>query len=61
LGEKAEGLRLLDLACKERSPGLALNLADPAFDSVRQDPRFLPIIAQTGLPKEAWAPSPIAR
>jgi len=35
-----------------------LNLSEPTVDSVRQDSQFLHIIAQTGLPKAAWAPVP---
>ena len=50
LGEREDALRDLRRAADERSPRLLPYLVDPAFDSLRQDPRFQELVLRVRLP-----------
>lgn len=49
-GEKEKALSYFDEAIADRSPGLAFLKVDPAWESVRNDPRFLAAVRRVGLP-----------
>jgi tetratricopeptide (TPR) repeat protein len=49
LGDKENALRWLEHNYDERLPLGTLVNVDPAFDSLRSDPRFLSIVSRTGL------------
>jgi DNA-binding winged helix-turn-helix (wHTH) protein/tetratricopeptide (TPR) repeat protein len=48
LGERERALDQLEVAVSERSPQLLSALRDPAFDSLRAEPRFRRIVAAVG-------------
>jgi tetratricopeptide (TPR) repeat protein len=50
LGERENALRDLNRAADERSPRLLPYLADPAFDSMRDDPRFQALVRRVHVP-----------
>jgi serine/threonine-protein kinase len=50
LGDREDALRDLWRAADERSPRLLPYLVDPAFDSLRQDPRFQELVLRVRLP-----------
>jgi tetratricopeptide (TPR) repeat protein len=50
LGDKDEAFRYLDAAFAERSPGLVYLKADPAWDQLRNDPRFRAAVKKIGFP-----------
>jgi hypothetical protein len=50
LGEKEPAFKYLAAAFVDRSPGLVFLKVDPAWDTVREDPRFQNAIRQVGLP-----------
>jgi hypothetical protein len=52
LGEKDLAFAWLEKAYVERT-GRLLELPDPAFDSMRSDPRFLNLVKRIGLPQES--------
>jgi TolB-like protein/DNA-binding winged helix-turn-helix (wHTH) protein/lipopolysaccharide biosynthesis regulator YciM len=49
LGDRSAALRELDQAFEQHSPWLNFIAADPAFDPLRADPRFLTLLRQLGL------------
>jgi hypothetical protein len=49
LGEAAEAFGHLDASLGERSAGLALLDVDPAWDDVRNDPRFAHVVSRVGI------------
>jgi serine/threonine-protein kinase len=51
LGDEAAGFRWLTKACADRCFDLIAIKVDPRFDSYRDDPRFMQIIAQLALDK----------
>jgi DNA-binding winged helix-turn-helix (wHTH) protein len=48
LGDRDRALSQLEVAVSERSPQLLAALRDPAFDSLRAEPRFRKIVAAVG-------------
>ena len=48
LGNRDRALAQLEIAFSERSPQLLAALRDPAFDGLREDPRFRRIVAAVG-------------
>jgi serine/threonine-protein kinase len=50
LGDQDEAINSLRQAVGDRSVWLVYVKADPAFDSLRSDPRFMELIRQAGLP-----------
>lgn len=58
LGEKDRGMEALREAVKERDFNLVLLIADPAFDSVRADPKFAALMNEVQLPPAAWRDPP---
>jgi hypothetical protein len=52
-GLKEEALHYLQLAFRERSPGVPYFSIDPIFDFLRDDPRFQAMIDSLGLPGSA--------
>ena len=53
LGERESALRDLRRAADERSPRLLPYLSDPAFDSIRSDPRFHALVLRVRVPARA--------
>jgi TolB-like protein/Tfp pilus assembly protein PilF len=51
LGDKEKAYRWLDKAYQEHSWWMVTLLADPGFESVRNEPRFLALLARVGLPQ----------
>jgi DNA-binding winged helix-turn-helix (wHTH) protein/TolB-like protein/Flp pilus assembly protein TadD len=51
LGEKDQAFGWLEKAYGERSNSLVYLKLDPAFDSLRSDPRFAALVARIGLPQ----------
>lgn len=49
LGDVDEAFRWLEIAMEERSPGLILLRVHPRLDSIRNDPRYLPLVRRAGL------------
>jgi TolB-like protein/DNA-binding winged helix-turn-helix (wHTH) protein len=53
LGHKDRALELLNLLCDERHDGLIMWLkSNPAFDSLRDDPRFQDLVRRVGFPPD---------
>jgi TolB-like protein len=50
LGEKEQTFKYIDAAFADRSPGLVFLKVDPAWDRVRDDPRFAEAIRRVRLP-----------
>ena len=50
LGDRDAALSELQRAAAERNPGLEMIKVEPAFASLRDDPRFTAIVARMGLP-----------
>jgi eukaryotic-like serine/threonine-protein kinase len=50
LGERDLAFRYLDAAFADRSPGLVFLKVDPAWDAIRDDPRFAVAVGRVGLP-----------
>ena len=48
IGDRERALDQLEVAVSERSPQLLAALRDPAFDSLREEPRFRRIVAAVG-------------
>ncbi len=46
---RATAMRLLDQAYEKHMPQLLHVVADPAFDGLRQDPRYLALIRRIGV------------
>jgi adenylate cyclase len=61
LGDKEEGFRWLNLSADDHDVNLQLLSADPVFDSVRQDARFVAVMKKIGLPDPAWTRAPFRR
>lgn len=53
LGETAEALHDLETAFDERAPGLVLLDVDPAWNTVRQEPRFIAAVRKVGIRQQA--------
>jgi serine/threonine protein kinase/Tfp pilus assembly protein PilF len=51
IGEKERALHTLEKSIDEREHGLDFLKVDPAFDSLRSDPRFIAILKKVGLDK----------
>ena len=51
LGRRDEAFVQLEKAFDDRDPGLPFMNIDPAFDSMRSDPRFKDLLRRMGLPK----------
>ena len=49
LGEKDRALEYLERGYEERDPWLLWNKVNPAFDSLRSEPRFKDLLARIGL------------
>jgi serine/threonine protein kinase/Flp pilus assembly protein TadD len=49
LGDIDEAFRWLDIAIEEHAPGLILLRVHPRLDSIRSDPRYLPLVRKLGL------------
>ena len=54
LGNRAAGLKALRNAIDDRSINLVLNLWDPTFDSMREDPEFAALMNQINVPAACW-------
>jgi serine/threonine-protein kinase len=54
LGNRAAGLKALRDARDDRSINLVLNLWDPVFDPVREDPEFAALMNQINVPAACW-------
>jgi tetratricopeptide (TPR) repeat protein len=52
LGDEEQAFQYLEQAFVDRSPGLVLLNIDRAWDSIRDDPRFLAAVRRVGLPTE---------
>ncbi|MCI0695914.1 hypothetical protein L0337_28430 [candidate division KSB1 bacterium] len=52
LGEKEKALAWLQRACEERSSALVFLKAQPIFDGLGPDPRFIALLRKVGLEKE---------
>jgi adenylate cyclase len=52
LGEKEETMRCLEIAFKNREPGLGWLTVFPPFDGLRKDPRFVSLIAKISSPRK---------
>ena len=50
LGEREEAFASLEAAFAERSPGLVYLKVDPAWDRIRDDPRFASLVRRVGIP-----------
>ena len=50
LGEKDQALEQVEKAYEDRSDYLPFLNAEPAFDSLRSDPRFQDLLRRMGLP-----------
>ena len=50
LGDRERAFGYLDTAFVERSPGLVFLNVDRAWDSVRDDPRFVAAVHRVGIP-----------
>ncbi len=57
LGEIEVALDWLQKACEERAPRMVELGFDPAFDSLRSDPRFADLVRRVGLPPLSPTPS----
>ena len=51
LGDKDQAFAWLEKAFAERSDSLTLIKVDPAFDSLRSDPRFANLLLRIGFPQ----------
>jgi len=51
LGEPEQAFASLETAYAEHSPSLQFLKVDPAFDSLRSDPRFADLVKRIGLPQ----------
>jgi serine/threonine-protein kinase len=51
IGEKEKALHALEKSLEEREYGLLFLKVDPAYDSLRSDPRFIAILKKVGLEK----------
>jgi TolB-like protein len=49
LGAREAALAMLERAVADRNPGLEMITVEPAWDSVRHDPRFAAVVRQIGL------------
>jgi hypothetical protein len=49
IGDKDEAFRYLDKAYEQRWPFLPMLKVDPAFDSLRADPRYGDLVRRLGL------------
>jgi tetratricopeptide (TPR) repeat protein len=50
LGDKEQAFEYIERAFGDRSPGLVFMKVDPAWDAIRQDPRFAAAVKKIGLP-----------
>jgi serine/threonine-protein kinase len=50
LGNREEAFRHFDAAFADRAPGLVFLKVDPAWDQIRDDPRFAAAVRRVGLP-----------
>ncbi|MBI3209707.1 MAG: protein kinase [Candidatus Solibacter usitatus] len=55
VGDKEKAFEYLQRTCQERSVNLPMALWDPAFDPIRADPRFIRMLDQAGVPRQAYA------
>jgi DNA-binding winged helix-turn-helix (wHTH) protein/tetratricopeptide (TPR) repeat protein len=60
LGETNAALAGLERAADERSPRLLTSLGDPAFDAVRDQPRFQALLRRVGAPGHTARPAALA-
>jgi tetratricopeptide (TPR) repeat protein len=49
LGDRANALRWLELGYEDRSTNLGFVVQDPAFDNMRDEPRFVALIEKVGV------------
>lgn len=52
LGDLDQAFKWLEKGCEERDPHMTFLVADPKWDSVRADPRFIAIMQRIGLKKD---------
>jgi hypothetical protein len=50
-GDADKAMPWLEKAVEARSFGVSFLVADPAFDSLRSDPRFIALLKKMGLPQ----------
>jgi hypothetical protein len=50
-GDKEKALETLELASRKHSPSLTELNVEPAYDSIRNDPRFQQLVAKMNLPR----------
>lgn len=58
LGDRVAGLALLRKAVNEHSYNIVLNIWDPVFDSVREDPEFADMMNEMRVPRACWHDMP---
>jgi tRNA A-37 threonylcarbamoyl transferase component Bud32/Tfp pilus assembly protein PilF len=58
LGDKVKGMARMKESVNDRSYNIGFNIADPAFDLVREDPEFGALMNQVHLSPAAWRNPP---
>jgi hypothetical protein len=51
LGQRDHALLALEQGVEERDPDVTELQVDPAYDSIRSDPRFQALVKKVGLPQ----------